>query len=34
MLSKLEIEYPENLPDILQMSRARFEQDGDGREAV
>lgn len=27
MSTKLEIEYPENLPDILQTTRARFEQE-------
>ena len=27
MSSKLEIEYPENLPDVLQTTRARFEQE-------
>lgn len=27
MLSKLEIEYPENLPDVLPTTRARFEQE-------
>lgn len=27
ILSKLEIEYPENLPDVLQTTRARFEQE-------
>ena len=27
MLSKLEIEYPENLPDVLQTTRARFAQE-------
>ena len=27
MLSKLEIEYSENLPDVLQTTRAQFEQE-------
>ena len=27
MSSKLEIEYPENLPDVLQTTRSRFEQE-------
>ena len=27
MSSKLEIEYPTNLPDVLQTTRARFEQE-------
>lgn len=27
MSSKLEIEYPENLPDVLQTTRAWFEQE-------
>lgn len=27
MSAKLEIEYPANLPDVLQTTRARFEQE-------
>ena len=27
MSSKMEIEYPENLPDVLQTTRERFEQE-------